>query len=120
MENWYSAMEGVAFLLLAAVAESLGLPPAHFHPHFEGNHTSQMRLNHYPACPIPGQQTDQTDQTDKTDQTDQIDRTEKRNHKCVRDTCVCFRDEPGRCVDSTWYRFVFSASVPLRQVSLWE
>ena len=40
-------------LLLKAIAKSLNWDSEVFAPHFDSNHTSLLRLNHYPVCPNP-------------------------------------------------------------------
>jgi isopenicillin N synthase-like dioxygenase len=53
MEAFYAACETVSFRVLAAIAKSLGLPPTRLHGAFKPRHTSFLRLNYYPACPLP-------------------------------------------------------------------
>jgi isopenicillin N synthase-like dioxygenase len=48
MQEYFRACERVAFTLLEAVAESLGVPADALTRDFLGPHTSFVRLNHYP------------------------------------------------------------------------
>jgi isopenicillin N synthase-like dioxygenase len=48
MQEYFCACERVAFTLLEAIAESLGVPPDALTRDFVGRHTSFVRLNHYP------------------------------------------------------------------------
>jgi len=50
---FYNACEDVAFRLLHALARNLGLPPGGLDASFDPAHTSFVRLNYYPACPLP-------------------------------------------------------------------
>lgn len=52
-EEYMVALDKLAFTLLELMAESLGLPPCHFHEDFKLSTTSLFRLNHYPVCPAP-------------------------------------------------------------------
>jgi isopenicillin N synthase-like dioxygenase len=52
IERYYRACESLAFPLLRALSACLGMPAAHLDPFFAG-HTSFLRLNHYPPCPVP-------------------------------------------------------------------
>eukprot|EP00253_Pinus_taeda_P012023 PITA_12023 len=51
-EKYAEAVEKLSFKLLELISLSLGLPADYFSPNFE-DHTSFMRLNHYPSCPAP-------------------------------------------------------------------
>jgi isopenicillin N synthase-like dioxygenase len=55
MQEYFRACERVAFTLLEAIAESLGVPPDLLTRDFVGRHTSFVRLNYYPRhdplCP---------------------------------------------------------------------
>jgi hypothetical protein len=53
MRKWFEAMENLSEILLKAIAKSLNWNSEFFAPHFDSNHTSLMRLNHYPICPDP-------------------------------------------------------------------
>lgn len=48
MQEHFRACERVAFTLLEAIAESLGVPPESLTRDFVGRHTSFVRLNYYP------------------------------------------------------------------------
>jgi isopenicillin N synthase-like dioxygenase len=50
---YYGACETLAYRLLAALSTNLGMPADHLARHFEGGHTSFLRLNYYPTCPVP-------------------------------------------------------------------
>jgi isopenicillin N synthase-like dioxygenase len=49
MQEYFRACERVAFTLLEAIAESLGVLPETLTRDFSGRHTSFVRLNHYPC-----------------------------------------------------------------------
>ena len=51
-EKYAEAVEKLAFRLLELISRSLGLPAEYFNSKFE-DHTSFLRLNHYPPCPVP-------------------------------------------------------------------
>jgi len=53
IERYCRACESLALPLLGAVSECLGMPAEHLEPAFQ-EHTSFLRLNHYPPCPTPG------------------------------------------------------------------
>jgi len=53
VQRYYAACETLAFRLLRAVTANLGMPSRHLWPDFEGVHTSFLRLNYYPVCPMP-------------------------------------------------------------------
>lgn len=48
-----TACEALAFRLLAAISQNLGMPAGHLARGFGDTHTSFLRLNHYPPCPAP-------------------------------------------------------------------
>ncbi|OVA10515.1 Isopenicillin N synthase [Macleaya cordata] len=52
-EEYARAMEELSFKVLELVALSLGLPEKRFNSYFINDHTSFIRLNHYPPCPAP-------------------------------------------------------------------
>mmetsp|Transcript_7970 Transcript_7970/g.23346 ORF Transcript_7970/g.23346 Transcript_7970/m.23346 type:complete len:353 (-) Transcript_7970:271-1329(-) len=49
---YYAETHRVALVLLAAMAQGLGMPADHFAGAFD-RHTSYLRLNYYPVCPQP-------------------------------------------------------------------
>nr|ABK25825.1 unknown [Picea sitchensis] len=51
-EKYAEAVEKLSFILLELISLSLGLPAEYFNSKFE-DHTSFLRLNHYPPCPVP-------------------------------------------------------------------
>ncbi len=53
MRKWFTEMEKLSKLLLEVIAKSLDWDKGIFASHFDSNHTSLMRLNHYPICPDP-------------------------------------------------------------------
>ena len=55
MREWFAQMLNLSKILLKAIAKSLDWDPNTFMPYFETNHTSMLRLNHYPVCPNPEQ-----------------------------------------------------------------
>jgi isopenicillin N synthase-like dioxygenase len=50
---YYTACERLAFRLLAALSKNLGMPAPHLGAGFRPTHSSFVRLNHYPRCPLP-------------------------------------------------------------------
>ena len=52
-EGHYSACEQVSFELLAAISKNMGVSETFLFHAFEPDHSSFMRLNYYPTCPIP-------------------------------------------------------------------
>jgi len=50
---FYSACESLAFRLLAALSINLGMCADHLARGFRPLHTSFLRLNYYPVCPVP-------------------------------------------------------------------
>jgi len=50
---FYAACEALAERLLAALSVNLGMPANHLIRHFRPIHTSFLRLNYYPVCPLP-------------------------------------------------------------------
>ncbi len=52
MVEWQGACETLAFRLLRALSQGLDQPPNRLDRYFE-QHTSFVRLNHYPICPEP-------------------------------------------------------------------
>lgn len=53
IETYYQSCERVAFRLLGAISNNLGMPGGHLSQWFTGNHSSFLRLNYYPVCPDP-------------------------------------------------------------------
>ena len=53
MRLWFATMENLSKVLLRGIALSLHWEPDTFAPYFDTNHTSLLRLNHYPRCPEP-------------------------------------------------------------------
>ncbi len=53
MKTYFLEMESLSKMLLCAICESLGLEPTILQHHFDGNHTSYLRLNYYPICHDP-------------------------------------------------------------------
>ncbi|XP_022858561.1 protein DMR6-LIKE OXYGENASE 2-like [Olea europaea var. sylvestris] len=51
-EEYAAEMEKLAYKLLELIALSLGLPRTRLNGFFK-EHTSFIRLNHYPVCPVP-------------------------------------------------------------------
>jgi isopenicillin N synthase-like dioxygenase len=50
---YYRACETLGLRLLAAISSSLGMRADHLAPAFRPEHTSFLRLNHYPTCARP-------------------------------------------------------------------
>jgi isopenicillin N synthase-like dioxygenase len=62
---FYAQCEQLARRLLAAISINLGIASAELQQHFDGNHSSFLRLNYYPVCPFPsGQQLGINEHTD--------------------------------------------------------
>ncbi|KAL4085702.1 hypothetical protein PRIC1_015038 [Phytophthora ramorum] len=53
MQAYYKKVELIARRLLKVFAVALGEEPAFFDKFYEGNHSSLLRLNHYPVAPEP-------------------------------------------------------------------
>jgi uncharacterized peroxidase-related enzyme len=53
IRRYYAASNALARRLLGALAVNLGVPPAQLEQGFGEAHTSFVRLNYYPACPVP-------------------------------------------------------------------
>ncbi len=53
VEAYAQTSAALAFRLLGALSQNLGLPADHLAQWFRGSHTSFLRLNHYPLCPVP-------------------------------------------------------------------
>ncbi|HEX5788785.1 MAG TPA: 2OG-Fe(II) oxygenase family protein [Woeseiaceae bacterium] len=53
VERYSDACESLAFRLLGALAANLGADAAELARAFAPAHTSFLRLNHYPVCPVP-------------------------------------------------------------------
>jgi len=53
LSQWMVECETLAFRLLAAISTNLGMPADHLAGDFLPEHTSFLRLNHYPRCSTP-------------------------------------------------------------------
>jgi len=53
MRRYFIKMEALSKALLGAICLSLKLEVGALQQHFDGNHTSYLRLNYYPKCPDP-------------------------------------------------------------------
>jgi isopenicillin N synthase-like dioxygenase len=53
IRNYFAACEDLSRRLVGAIALNLGTRPADLLRGFGAEHTSFVRLNHYPACPTP-------------------------------------------------------------------
>ena len=51
--DFYRACEALAFRLLGALSANLGMPEGHLSAGFLPRHSSFLRLNYYPVCPLP-------------------------------------------------------------------
>ena len=51
--DFYQACETLAYRLLCAISLNLGMPADYLHGSFDATHTSFLRLNYYPICPVP-------------------------------------------------------------------
>ncbi|HWN45843.1 MAG TPA: 2OG-Fe(II) oxygenase family protein, partial [Steroidobacteraceae bacterium] len=50
IQAYYEACDALAIRLLRIMARNLGMPPDFLDVHFRPQHTSFVRLNHYPRC----------------------------------------------------------------------
>jgi len=55
---FYDACDALALRLLGAVTMNLGMPASTLHAYFRPAHTSFLRLNYYPRCPLPARPLD--------------------------------------------------------------
>jgi isopenicillin N synthase-like dioxygenase len=53
LKEYFEACTALSGKLLEGICAGLGLAPQILHRHFEGVHTSFLRLNHYAPCPDP-------------------------------------------------------------------
>lgn len=53
MRDWFDVCERIAFTLLAAISESMGIASDVLEDHFRPVNTSFVRLNYYPVCDAP-------------------------------------------------------------------
>jgi isopenicillin N synthase-like dioxygenase len=53
VERWFATCHALSLRVLDALARALGAPPAELRAAFAPEHTSFLRLNHYPPCPAP-------------------------------------------------------------------
>lgn len=53
IRTYFEEMEKLSAILLRAICRSLDFEPEALQHHFDGNHTSYLRLNYYPKCPDP-------------------------------------------------------------------
>jgi isopenicillin N synthase-like dioxygenase len=64
VEAFYAACDAVALQLLRAISMNLGMPAGALDDCFRPAHTSFLRLNYYPPCPLPSRPMDRTVATD--------------------------------------------------------
>jgi len=57
IQAYYRHSERLAYRLLAAISTNLGMSPGYLSQGFGPDHTSFLRLNHYPVYPLPAQAT---------------------------------------------------------------
>jgi isopenicillin N synthase-like dioxygenase len=58
IQAFYDACDALAIRLLAAVSLNLGMPANYLDAYFRPAHTSFLRLNYYPKCPMPARPAD--------------------------------------------------------------
>jgi isopenicillin N synthase-like dioxygenase len=58
IERFYAECDALAFELVEVIAGNLGMPPGALDACFRPQHTSFLRLNYYPACPVPARPAD--------------------------------------------------------------
>ncbi len=51
--RFYAACDALAFELVEVIAGNFGMPPGALDACFRPHHTSFLRLNYYPPCPVP-------------------------------------------------------------------
>ena len=56
VRSFYDACDALSLRLLRVMTRNLGMPAESLDAHFRPAHTSFLRLNYYPRCPIPGDQ----------------------------------------------------------------
>jgi isopenicillin N synthase-like dioxygenase len=56
--RFYAECDALAFELVEVIAGNLGTPPGALDSCFRPDHTSFLRLNYYPPCPLPARQAD--------------------------------------------------------------
>ena len=56
--RFYAECDALAFELVEVIAGNLGTPPGALDSCFRPDHTSFLRLNYYPPCPMPAQPAD--------------------------------------------------------------
>ena len=64
MERLFSALDRVARRLLEGISQNLGMPAEYLGRHFSPDHSSFLRLNHYPPCSDPDAQPGISEHTD--------------------------------------------------------
>ena len=55
VRSFYEACDALSLRLLRVMARNLGMPADSLDTHFRPAHTSFLRLNYYPRCPVPDQ-----------------------------------------------------------------
>lgn len=55
VREFYESCDQLSLRLLRVMARNLGMPPQSLDAHFRPAHTSFLRLNYYPQCPVPHQ-----------------------------------------------------------------
>jgi isopenicillin N synthase-like dioxygenase len=58
--RFYAECDALAFELVEVIAGNLGTPPGALDACFRPDHTSFLRLNYYPTCPMPARPADVT------------------------------------------------------------
>jgi isopenicillin N synthase-like dioxygenase len=58
IERFYAECDALAFELVEVIASNLGMPPGSLDAFFRPRHTSFLRLNYYPVCPVPARPAD--------------------------------------------------------------
>jgi isopenicillin N synthase-like dioxygenase len=58
IHSFYNACDALALRMLQAISTNLGMPAGFLDSSFRPAHTSFLRLNYYPTCPIPARPVD--------------------------------------------------------------
>jgi len=53
IQNYYRECESLSYEIISAISVNLGMPQEYLANYFRRNHTSFLRLNYYPLCPVP-------------------------------------------------------------------
>jgi isopenicillin N synthase-like dioxygenase len=96
IEAFYDASHAVSMGILRSISLSLGMPTGALDRYFQPEHTSFLRLNYYPECPMPARPTDASVATQG--------HLGVNHHTDAGAVTVLFQDQPGLEVfhEETW------------------